>query len=99
MQLYRAVSNEEYDQLMHTRQFEATPNALEGKWFAETLDHAVRWGELFYGDQPFRVVEITLADTVAESFFRLEKLDGIGAARFATIEQLAAVEIEIQGVR
>ena len=38
--LYRAVSEGEFQQLMRTGKFEATPSSLEGKFFAESAEDA-----------------------------------------------------------
>jgi len=40
--LYRAVNQTELNQIQRTRTFEAGPNSLGGKWFAETSDHALQ---------------------------------------------------------
>ena len=42
--LYRAVSNAEFEQIMRTGTFEAGPNSVVGKYFAETAEHAEQWG-------------------------------------------------------
>jgi hypothetical protein len=40
------------------------------------------------GPGNFRVIEATFPRTVADQFMRIERLDGIGPARFGTWDQL-----------
>lgn len=98
MKLYRAVSEAEYEQLIRTKQFAIDANSLEGKWFAEQLEHVLKWGILFYETEGFRLIELTIDDELADQFYRIGKLDGIGAARFATIDQLHAAVFTLQGI-
>ncbi|MBI5880045.1 MAG: hypothetical protein HZB53_20540 [Chloroflexi bacterium] len=91
MRLYRAVSEAEFEQLLETGRFQIMPGTLEGKFFAETPDHARQWGQLFGG--PFHVIEIDLDDLVANQLMRIERLDGIGPARFARVDELAMARV------
>jgi hypothetical protein len=91
--LYRAVSEAEYQQLMKTGQFEAGPNSLEGKFFAENPADAAKWGNSLEGSGKFRVVEVEVPTSVAEKFMRWEKLDNIGPARYAELDKLSNVNI------
>ena len=58
------------------------------------------WGDFFEsvtGIKNDRIVQVELSDQIAESLFRIQRLDGIGPARFATVEQLAGATIrEVQ---
>jgi len=47
--LYRAVNNKEFNQLMTTQRFEEGPNSLEGKFFAESIIDAIKWGNCLEG--------------------------------------------------
>ena len=47
--LFRAVGFKEIEQIRTTGRFEAVSWSLSGKWFAETPEHAARWGELLEG--------------------------------------------------
>jgi hypothetical protein len=38
----------------------------------------------------FRIIEATFPRSAAEQFMRLDRLDGIGPARFGTFEQLGS---------
>jgi len=86
--LYRAVSNAEFEQIMETGTFEAGANSLGGKWFAETAEHANQWGEILEGKGAFKVVDAKIPTVQADKFMRLERLDGIGPARYAELDQL-----------
>lgn len=86
--LYRAVSEEELQQLMRTGKFEAVPSSLEGKFFAESAEDAAQWGERLEGARHYRIVEVELPSSVANSIVRWEKLDGIGPARYGALHQL-----------
>ena len=86
--LYRAVSEGEFQQLMRTGKFEAIPSSLEGKFFAESAEDAAQWGEMLEGASHYRIVEVALLASVAESLLRWEKLDGIGPARYGELPQL-----------
>jgi len=85
---YRAVSNAEFEQIMETGTFEAGANSLGGKWFAETAEHANQWGEILEGKGAFKVVDAKIPSVEADKFMRLERLDGIGPARYAELDQL-----------
>ena len=86
--LYRAVSEAELHQLMRTGQFEAVPSSLEGKFFAESAEDAAQWGEMLEGASQYRIVEVALPTSAANSLLRWEKLDGIGPARYGALHQL-----------
>ncbi len=86
--LYRAVSVGEFEQLMRTGKFEASPNALGGKFFAESVQDAAQWGEALEGAGRYRIVEIELPIDVAHTLMRWERLDGIGPARYGELSQL-----------
>ena len=91
--LYRAVSQAEFEQLMSTGRFEAGPNALEGKFFAESVQDAATWGEALEGPGRYRIVEVELPTDVANNFMRWAGLDGIGPARYGEFNQLQDVVI------
>ncbi len=91
--LYRAMSVAEYRQLVATGRFApgTTSSYENGKWFAEQLSHAVKWGEIFArlsGNARWVVVEVRLLAPAANRFIRLERLDGIGPARYAEVQQI-----------
>lgn len=86
--LYRAASEAEAVSVRATGKFSAGPNSLGGKWFAETLEQAERWGDLLNGRGASRILEVRLPNSTADQLMRLERLDGIGSARFGELGQL-----------
>jgi hypothetical protein len=86
--LYRAVGEAEFEQIMRTATFEAGPNSLGGKWFAESAEHAAQWGTKLEGKGAFEVVDAQIPTVRANKFMRVESLDGIGPARYAELDQL-----------
>ncbi|MDE2143161.1 MAG: hypothetical protein KGJ84_12200 [Elusimicrobia bacterium] len=86
--LYRAMSPAEYDELMQTRMFKNSINSLEGKFFAESAEHATEWGEKLNGNDHFRVVRILVPKNLADSMMHWGRLDGIGPARYADLDLL-----------
>lgn len=98
MNLYRAVSEREYQQLIETSLLEITSQSVEGKYFAETWQDARQWGDLLFGAGQYRVIAVELPDDLCAQFHRWERLDRIGPARYAEIEQLRHVRVSIREV-
>ncbi|MDC7789639.1 DUF637 domain-containing protein [Rhodoplanes sp. TEM] len=96
--LYRAVSSAEYEQIMNTGTFQAGPNSLGGKFFAETPGAAAKWGEVLNGAGNFKVIEVELPSGAASSFMRFERLDGIGPARYGTLDILNSAKPVIRSL-
>jgi hypothetical protein len=96
--LYRAVSLTEYKQLMQSGAFQAGPNSLGGKFFAESAEHAAQWGTTMDGAGNFKVIEAQFPKSTADAFMRWEKLDGIGPARYGELEQINAARPVIKGI-
>ena len=86
--LYRAVGPNELRDPTETNIFRGSEQSMTGKWFAENPEHAVKWGNILKGPGNFEVIEVQLPTTAADKLFRLEKLDGIGPARYAEPEDL-----------
>lgn len=94
--LYRSVSAAEHADIAATGVLRAGPNSFEeGKWFAESAEHAQQWGRLMDGPGNFGVIEVTFPRSVADQFLRNPMLDGIGPARFGTFEQFGNPIIEL----
>lgn len=91
--LYRAVSEAEAASIRVAGKFSAGPNSLGGKWFAESLEHAKQWGEALNGEGRSRLLEVKLPKPIADQFMRLERLDGIGPARYGELNQLEQATI------
>src|ERR1051325_3005971 len=90
VRVYRAVSEEEFDQMVRTNSFEIVPWGSEGKHFADTVDGAKRFARLLMGEGRFRVIEADVPEA-APSLFRWLNLDGCGPCRFLDIDDLAGV--------
>lgn len=88
--VYRAVSMEEYRQILTTVTFAAVPQGCEGKHFADTPEGARRFGEALFGIGRFQIVEAEVP-TDALSLYRWTNLDGFGAARFLHMDDLVKV--------
>jgi hypothetical protein len=91
--LYRAVSEAEYLELMRTGRFAHGPNSLGGKFFAESAGDAAKWGKALLGHGNFRIISAELRSSVADQLMRWERLDAIGPARYAELNQLDEVII------
>lgn len=68
--------------------FMAGENSLSGKWFAESADDAAKWGELMEGPGQYEVIRVRVPKGAADSMLRLERLDGIGPARYGELNQV-----------
>jgi len=86
--LFRAVSEAELMSISETGRLLAGAGQMEGKWFADTLEHAQQWGDKLH-PSGFKLIEVTVPEDVANRMFRHERLDGIGPARYGEIEDLA----------
>ncbi|WP_254606778.1 RHS repeat domain-containing protein, partial [Burkholderia contaminans] len=88
MVLYRSMSLDEYNGLLETGKWTINGN-MEGKWFAESYENAVKWGNTMgHGDGTFRVVQVDVPDEIANKMHKDPHLDGIGSARYAELEDL-----------
>jgi hypothetical protein len=99
--LYRAVDPREWADVQATGEFRPGPPSFQGKWFAERPDDAAEWGRRFTAQSggTYLVVEVEIPDDVAEPWFNLSNLDGIGPARFVEIDQLPELNANCTGVR
>jgi hypothetical protein len=82
------VTEAELKQIRAIGKFEAGSNSLGGKWFAESADHARRWGEVMNGRGNSTILRVDLPKSQADQFMRMERLDGIGPARYGELDQL-----------
>lgn len=88
IKLYRAISDAEFHDLIGIGKFRSTPGSLEGKWFALRPEDAKQWGNILHGVGNYRIIEVEVSEKTADQFFKLERLDNIGPAAFAEIDQL-----------
>ena len=96
MTLYRAVSDVEWRQTVQSAKLQTMPGAMEGKWFAESIDDARSWGTWFTGITGIphdKILVVTISDRAAARLFRLVMLDNIGPARFADAGELGEFKI------
>lgn len=91
--LYRAVSEAEAVSIGATGRFSAGQNSLGGKWLAETVEHAKQWGDALNGPGLSKLMEVKLPKPIADKLMRLERLDGIGPARYGELNQLEQAAI------
>jgi len=87
------MSQAEYENLTESGTFQSIPEAMEGKWFAESFEDAVTWGKMLGHKGDFWVVEIDLAENMATDLFQLDYLDGIGPARYSELGDLSGAII------
>jgi hypothetical protein len=90
---HRAVSFQELADFRRFGRLRAVPWSCEGKHMAHSADDARQWGTILHGAGRFAVLKVTVSDVVAKSLVHWDRLDGIGPACFATIEQLEGAEI------
>ena len=94
--LYRAVSHAEYADMATSGVMRASPNSYEfGKFFAETGENAVQWGNSLEGAGNFRVIEAQFPSSTANQFMQWNMLDNIGPARYGTFEQIGQPTINL----
>lgn len=63
--LYRAVSPAEFNELMNTGKFSPGSNGLNAKFFAETYENAVKWGDALEGQGNYKVIKIQVSNKAA----------------------------------
>lgn len=85
--IFRHVSPAELDDIA-THGFRPGSNSLEGKWFAESADDAKTWGHLLNRGKG-AIVEVRTTKGFLARVSRLDRLDGVGPARYVAPEQLA----------
>jgi hypothetical protein len=91
---YRAISLAERDDIRRTGRLRAGPNGCEGKHLAHSADAARAWGWLLFGPEPHAIIRVMIPDAVAARLYSWPRLDGIGPASFATIEELEGAVVE-----
>lgn len=93
--LFRAVGINEYKDLLMQQAFKAGVNSLEGKFFATTLENAIKWGTRLEGKGNFRVVKAYVPRDVEKILMRWDSLDGIGPAVYAELDDLVNTVIKV----
>ena len=97
--LYRVMSEAEYDSVMTNKKFISYERAMEEKWFATTQTDAMSWGEIFYPDQNYKMLEIEVDTSGLDKMYYSSKLDNIGPAYCSSLEVLENVIKSIKGVK
>jgi len=92
--LYRAVTAGEAESIRATGRFSVGPSSLGGKWFAETLQHARTWGDKMNGPGASTIFKVKVPRSTADQMMRMERLDGIGPARYGEMNQLGQAVIK-----
>lgn len=90
IRLYLAVCEAEWAQALATKRLSVIARSLEGKWFAEAYEDALRWGSALArlsGIPHDRILVAEFPKAAAYRFFRLASLDGIGPARFVSVDE------------
>jgi hypothetical protein len=95
--IYRAISCEEKLSIEKSLAFIPHADHMAGKWFAEKIDDAAKWGRLFYNwdKKPFFIVLIQLPKHIAELMIKHPRLNGIGPSRYAEGDVLKNVNESI----
>jgi RHS repeat-associated protein len=97
--LFRFVSKAELDDIVSSSgQFRSISTSMPGKWFAESGAHALEWGKRMEQGNG-SVVSIRVPRDLADELFRLERLDGIGPARYVEPTMLDVFNQRHGGVR
>ena len=87
--LFRVICDAEYISIVENNDsFEEYEWAMELKWFATCLEHAKKWGNLFYPNGDCNIIEVTLLKESLKYMFYLKFLDNIGSAYAANAELL-----------
>ncbi len=91
---YRAISFAELADFRQSGRLQIGPGSCEGKHLARSLADARKWGRALFPNGGFAIVRVVVDVSVADNWMRWTKLDGIGPAVFATIEDLKQAIIE-----
>ena len=93
------MSGGEYNSLMKNGNFQPYDKAMEGKWFATNPENAAKWGETFYPNGDFKMVEVTVPKSSLEGmYYGGNKLDGIGSVYYAERDYINQVLMSIRGI-
>ena len=84
IELYRAVSTEELQDIKVFGQFRPHPNgrSMEAKWFLSSFEDAKKWGEVWYfaaeNMDVFYIVKASISSDFAKKMFHARNIDYIG---------------------
>lgn len=92
VKLYRSMSNDEYLSIIaNGNKFPYYDFAMEAKWFAVYLKDAEKWGDIFYPEGIYRIIEIIVPEDSLKLMLYNGFLDAIGPAYCAEIDLLNMV--------
>ena len=80
---YRAVSEAEHQDILATGRFNQGPNAVEGKYFVDSLERAKAHGESLFGPGNYRLIEADVPEN-STSLMKWENLDRTVRPGFTT---------------
>ena len=86
--LYRAMSQAEYDSVIQNQKFVPYDLAMEDKWFATTQENATKWGNIFYPDGNYRILEVEVDTNSLNKMYYVDYLDNIGPAYCSPLDIL-----------
>ena len=99
IKLYRVMSEAEYDSVMSNKKFLPYSKAMEEKWFATTKSDASKWGNIFYPDGKYKMVEVDIDKSYLSKMYKSQCLDGIGPAYCSSLKVLEDAIISIKGLK
>ena len=86
VELYRVMCKDEYLSIVEAgNKFVEHEYSMGGKWFATSHSDAEKWGRLFYQNQDYCILEITVLTDALKYMFHLRMLDNIGPAYSADV--------------
>ena len=93
VKLFRAMCESEYLSIIQNNNFFIEYEwAMEKKWFAVSREHAAKWGEMFYPQESYKIIEITVLEEALIFMFYAKMLDNIGSAYAGDIPYLYKVQ-------
>ena len=97
--LYRSMSQAEYDSVIKIQKFVPYDFAMEDKWFATTQENATKWGDIFYPDGNYRILEVEVDTNSLYKMYYVDYLDNIGSAYCSPLYILEESIRSIKGVK
>ena len=88
--LYRAMSPAEANDVLTNNKFLPYDYAMEEKWFATNVDDAGRWGDIFYPDGNYNILQVNVNTNSLDSMYHVVRLDGIGEAYCSSLDVLSS---------
>src|SRR5690349_16317985 len=90
----------EWVDIQSTGGFRPAPPSNQGKWFAERFNDVTEWARQFYQPtgQSYDIIEVDVPDAVVAKWYRNPKLDKIGPAVYAAVDQLAELNATMTGL-